>query len=90
MPAKLTTIISFPTNKDGHLTKRVRDFGEDLWREIESRGLGNVGGLKTVDAAVDKLIVHADANKLVGQVRKRVEALLKQHLLHKLAAITYN
>ncbi|MEO4041169.1 hypothetical protein AAFN47_06125 [Hoeflea sp. CAU 1731] len=89
MPGQKIATIFFPSNKDGHLTTRIRNLGEDLWREIESRGLGDVGGLKTVDKAIDTLVVRAENAQLVGQVKKRIENLLKAHLLHKLAAVTY-
>lgn len=48
MGSQKTITIKTPTNASGELTHQIRNFGEDLWREVEQKDLGDVGGLETV------------------------------------------
>ena len=81
MPAQKTITLSFPNYADNRLTHQVRNLAEDLWREIEKPGLGDVGGLETVDRAVDTLIIRINHTRNIGRVRKLVDDLLSAHLL---------
>ncbi len=89
MPAKKTIIIEFPTNTNDALTHQVRNFGEDLCLRLEEENLGDMGGIRTVDRATDKLIVRVSHTRKVGTVRKLVEKILKQHLLDNRSEVTY-
>lgn len=90
MPAQKTIIILFSTNSDGALTHQVRNFGEDLWREIEQTDLGDVGGLETVDRATDKLKVQIHHTRKINTVRKLVDKLLKAHFLDYRSEVSYS
>lgn len=90
MPPQKTITITFPANSDGSLTHQVRNFGEDLWREIEQTKLGDVGGIEAVDRATDTLRVHIYHTRKIGTVRKLVEKLLKAHFLDYRSEISYS
>ncbi|HMB47455.1 MAG TPA: hypothetical protein VKN63_04185 [Afifellaceae bacterium] len=90
MPVQKKITLIFPSNTDGRLTHRIRNFAEDLWREIEKSGLGDVGGLETVDQAVDILTIQIKHARKTGYVRKRVRNLLKSHLLADSAETQYS
>gem|GEM_PF-3778072 len=51
------------------LVHQVRNFGEDLWRDFEQPGLGDVSGVQTVDRAVDRLTVRVLRRSKIGVVR---------------------
>lgn len=89
MPAQKTITIRFPTNTDGSLTHQIRNFGEDLWREIEETKLGDLGGISTVDSATDTLTVRVFHTRKIGTVRKLVEKLLKEHFLDYRSNVIY-
>lgn len=89
MAIQRTIIIDFPTNTDGELTHQVYQLGKDFWRLIELEKLGDVGGLKTVDRAVNQLVVRVFHAKKVHTVRKMVDELLKSHLLDTRSVVTY-
>ena len=90
MPAQKTILIRFPTNSDGSLTHQVRNFGEDIWREIEQAGLGDVGGIETVDRAIDELSVTVSRSSKIGTVKLLVERHLRSHLLDGQSEVTTN
>ncbi|MEL7257917.1 MAG: hypothetical protein AAFN80_08735 [Pseudomonadota bacterium] len=90
MAAQKTITILFPTNSDGALTHQVRNFGEDLWREIEQTGLGDVGGIETVDRATDKLKVQIHHTRKISTVRMLVDKLLKAHFLDYRSEVSYS
>ena len=79
MPAQKTITITFPANHDDSLTHRIRNFGEDLWREIEEEGLGSVGGIETVDRATDTVQISIHHTRKIGTVRKLADKMLKAH-----------
>lgn len=90
MPVRKTITILFPTNSDGALTHQVRNFGEDLWREIEQADLGDIGGIETVDRATDELRVQIHHTRKISTVRKLVDRLLKAHFLDYRAEVSYS
>lgn len=90
MPAQKTITIRFPTNRDGALTHQVRNFGEDLWREIEQADLGSVGGIDTVDKATDTINVQIHNTRQISTIRKLVDKLLKAHFLANQSEVFYS
>ena len=90
MPAKKTITIVFPTNSDGALTHQIRNFGEDLWREVEQTSLGDVGGLVSVDKATNKLMIQIHKTRKISTVKKLVEKHLKAHFLDYRSEVSYS
>ena len=90
MPTQKTITIWFPANSDGSLTHQIHNFSEDIWREIEQAGLGDVGGIETIDRATDKLTITVFHNRRIGAVRKLVEGLLKAHFLDYRSEVAYS
>lgn len=89
MSSQKIIVIAFPADINGSLTHQVRNFGEDIWREIEQSGLGDVGGIDAIDQATDVLRIHVFRIQKVGTVRKLVEKLLKAHILHTRSKVSY-
>lgn len=90
MAAKKTILIQFPANPDANFVHRLRNLGEDLWREVERSGLGSVGGIETVDCAADRLRVEIRKTRKIRTVRKLVEKLLAVHFSDYEPTITYS
>lgn len=90
MPAQKTITIRFPETSDGSLTHQIHNFGEDIWREIEQTGLGDVGGLETVDRATDELSIKIFRTSKIWTVRKLVERILKAHFLDYRSKVLYS
>lgn len=89
MAAKKTIKLHFPTCAQDDLGFKIWIFAEDVWREIERGGLGDVGGTDGVDAVGDTPIVRIKHTRKIGRVRKAVEKLLKKHFLYDAAEMTY-
>ncbi len=81
MGALRTYTLTFPSNVDGHLTHQVRNLGEDLRRCVEREGLGDLGGIQTVDRATDTLVVRVHKRRMIGRVGKIVEETVRAHLM---------
>ena len=90
MPAQKTITITFPANHDDSLTHQIRNFGEDLWREIEKERLGSIGGIETVDRATDTLRISIHHTRKIGTVRKLVDKMLKTHFLDHRSEVLYS
>ena len=90
MAAQKTIIITFSANSDGSLTHQVRNFGEDLLRQIEQDGLGDVGGIEAIDGATDTIRVHIHHTRKIGTVRKLVDKLLRAHVLDSQSELLYS
>lgn len=88
MPKQKTIVIEFETDTDMSLIHQVRNFGEDLWRQIERERLGSVGGLAQVDQATNQLIVVVYHTRKIGTVRALVTKLLKGHMLDGRSTVT--
>ncbi len=90
MPVEKTITITFPNNHDGSLTHQIRNFGEELWSEIERAKLGDVGGLEAVDKATDMLSVQIYRTRKVRTVRRMVDKLLEAHFLDYRSEVHYS
>lgn len=90
MAIQKTIIIDFPTSANGELVHYVRNLGEDFWRLIERKKLGDVGGLEAIDCATNQLVVRVFHARKVMTVRKLVEQLIKNRFLDDHAIVTYN
>ena len=90
MVAQKSISIAFPANRDGALTHRIRNLGEDLWRDIEKDGLGDLGGLSTIDSAREKLTIRIKLSRNINRVRRIVAKRLDDHRLATDAKVTYS
>lgn len=88
MPKQKTIVIEFETDTDMSLIHQVRNFGEDLWRQIEVVKLGSAGGLEQVDQATNQLLVTVYHVRKIGTVRALVAKLLKAHNLDGRSTVT--
>ncbi len=66
---------------------RIRNLGEDLYRQIERTELGDIGGLDTVDRATDSLVVHIPHARHVRRMQRMVEDLVREHGLRDMATL---
>lgn len=89
MAPKRLIRLTFPANTDGKLTHQVCNLGEDLYREIELAGLGDLGGLAAVDTATDMLLVTIKHRSMIGRVRGCVTKLVAKHLLADRTLVTF-
>jgi len=71
--------------QDGELpVHRIRNLGEDFWREFQATGLARVHAGKgygeyDVDHATGLIIIEVKHTRMIGRVKKRVDQLLRQH-----------
>jgi hypothetical protein len=70
--------ITFPAEKDSNFTHRVRNFAEDIYREIETTGLGAVCD---IDQARDAVWFELNDSHDVGHARKILRRELENHRL---------
>jgi hypothetical protein len=80
--------IAFPDNTDWALTHRIRNFGEDIAREIERQGLGDLTGVDAVDQATDGLVITVKHVRMINRVRLIVERVIAQHRLTERAVVS--
>jgi hypothetical protein len=88
MASKKVIRIAFPTNADWALTHQIRTLGEDLWREIERQGLGDLGGIGTVDQTTDGFEIKVNHAQMINRVRLAVDRVIARHLLTERAVVT--
>ena len=89
MAPKRLIRIEFPTNTDGSLTHQIRNLGEDLYRAIEVPGVGDLGGLATVDKATDQLELKIHRARMVGRTRTLVQKIIAMHFLADRARVVF-
>ena len=87
MASRLVTI-SFDLANDAHntLISRIRNFGEDLYREFRKTGHAVVD-IEAVDRAVDQLSLEVAASRHIGEVLAFIKKTLKHHGLAERAHI---
>jgi len=67
-----------PGENSSSLTHRVRNLGEDLFREFSDTGWATMS-LAEVDAATDKLQLTVHRKSDLGSAMRVVKTLLKKH-----------
>jgi len=79
MASRLITI-SFDMANDGHnsLISRIRNFGEDLYREFRKTGHAVID-IEAVDRAVDRLSLEVAAPRHIGEILAFIKKTLRQH-----------
>ena len=80
--------IAFPGNTDGALTHQIRNLGEDLLREIDRQGLGDLARIGRVDQATDALVVTVKQVRLINRVKLIAERVIARHLMTGRASLT--
>ena len=88
MTSKRTITISFSADASDDEIHKRRNFGEDLWREIEVTKMGDIGGLDAIEAARDQFAVYVKHARQINRVKKRVHELLDAHMLSESAKVT--
>jgi hypothetical protein len=81
-----TIVIQFSGVTDSGLIHRVRNLGEDLYREFKSNGQAAVD-IDEVDRATDTLRVTLAASRHLGAVLNFIKTALRQHHLDKIAEV---
>lgn len=65
---------------DRDLVHRLRNFGEDLYREFSTSGYAEIS-LQEVDTATSELRVFVNAKRHLGTVSAFIKKTLRQHKL---------
>jgi hypothetical protein len=60
----------------GLLTSRVRNFAEDLQRELDRE---HVGKVENMDTAVSAVMVHVESTRKLGVALTLARAMLRRH-----------
>ena len=69
-----------PGSPDAALVHRLRNFGEDLYREFSASGKAEVS-LDEIDSATSELRIVVGATRHLGAVTAFIEKTLRQHHL---------
>ena len=72
---------------------RIRNLGEDFFREFQETGIGRVHaglghGEYDVDHATDVIIIEVKHTRMIGRVAKRINKLLAAHFFDGKVTIT--
>ena len=81
-----TIVIQFSGVNDSALIHRVRNLGEDLYREFQSNGQAALD-IAEVDRATDTLRVTLAASRHLGAVVSFIKTALRQHHLDEIAEV---
>ena len=92
MPHRQIVIeFKFPLDKqmvsDQSLVARVRNLGEDLFREFSRNGQA-ILGLDDVDRAIDRLSITLSSNRHTGSVLRFINKQLARHNLANIAHVS--
>jgi hypothetical protein len=85
MPRIIT--IQFSGADDRALVHRIRNLGEDLYREFQNNGQATMDIAK-VDRATDRLQITLAASRHLGAVMNFIKSALRQHHLEQVAEVT--
>ena len=83
MPLRVTIALddtAQPGTLDSGLIHRLRNFGEDLYREFSKSGYAEIS-LQEIDAATNELRVYVKAKRHLGVVSTFIKKTLEQHNL---------
>lgn len=78
-----------PDAPDDNLVHRLRNFGEELYREFSTNGQADIS-LDQIDCAVSELHVTIKAKRHIGTVSAFVKKTLQRHDLNDLFTVTRN
>jgi len=76
-----------PETVDSNLVHRLRNFGEDLYREFSTSGFAEIS-LNEVDSATSELRVVRNAKRHIGVVSAFIRKTLQQHKLDDQFTVT--
>jgi hypothetical protein len=81
-------VIDFTLGAD-HLsdTSRIRDFGEDLWRQCRDDHWASIS-LNDVDRATDQLRVSVRSARRLRRIEQMIKKLLERHRLDGIARLS--
>ena len=77
----------YPDGPDDNLVHRLRNFGEELYREFSLSGQADVS-LDEIDSATTEIHVVVSAKRHLGGVSAFIAKTLKQHNLDDLFTVT--
>ena len=83
MPGRIT--IRFPADRDDVYAHRVRNFAEDLYRQIQLTGMGTVAD---IDRAIDVVTVLVGTARHFGAVQGVIRKALQRHKFEHEAVVT--
>ena len=63
-------------SSDVVIVHRFRNFGEDIYRDIEMMGLGVASD---IDAATEEIKVTVTSKRHIGTVKDKIRRLIQQH-----------
>jgi hypothetical protein len=81
-----TIVIRFNGASDPTLIHRIRNLGEDLYREFQENGQAAMD-ITEVDRATDTLRVTLAASRHLGAVLNFIKSALRHHHLEKVAEV---
>ncbi len=77
----------YPDGPDADLVHRLRNFGEDLYREFSLSGQADIS-LEEIDSATTEIHVLVRAKRHLGGVSAFIAKTLKQHNLDDLFTVS--
>ena len=77
----------FPDGPDDNLVHRLRNFGEDLYREFSTSGQADIS-LDEIDAATTELHVLVKAKRHLGSVTAFIAKTIQRHNLDDLFTVS--
>lgn len=81
MTRSLTMIFETGQAEISELTHRVQNFGEDVYRYLQTTGLGEIE-LAEIDTATTQLVIRRIKTRNYGTVKAWIERKMRQHHLN--------